>query len=82
MPSRTWRGKVVSVQFDVLTEYLCHDRCADCGCSSTVYRELGFRGEFTHARVVCLECHACEDCDVNLYTYNEALVTMRALAIK
>jgi hypothetical protein len=82
MPSRTWRGKVVFVQFDVLAEYPSDDRCADCGCSSTVYRELGFRGEFTHSRLVCLECHASEDCEVNLYLFNEALATIRELAIK
>ncbi len=68
--------------FSLLGEWPCDDRCADCGCRSTVYHELGFRGEFTHSRLVCLECHASEDCEVNLYTYNEALVTIRALAIK
>jgi hypothetical protein len=43
---------------------------------------LGFRGEFTHSYVLCLACHAREQCETNLYLYNEALATIRALAIK
>jgi hypothetical protein len=73
---------VYITSFSLLGEWPCDDRCADCGSFCTVYHELGFRGEFTHSYVLCLACHARENCEVNLYLFNEALATIRALAIK